>query len=491
MISSFFHSNMLILLVVYTILFFLMSFAILLKWHRKSGLLLARSLWLLAGYSLTHGITALIIIMIQVKESEMSSSVLLGMHTLELAFKAVSFIFIFWFGLRLIVNYYKKYDFLKIIAAVMSIAWISLAVYAVWISETSFYLAVADNLSRYIFAAPGFLLSGIGLWLHVREVEIFNIPYLVKNLKALAVTFFAAVFLIGLVANEPVLWPATVLNRGVFAEVVGLPIVFFRALFLAFTTYFVVRIVDVFEVEREFRLDEALCRQVISHERERISRELHDGIIQSIYGVGLKLEQATILADKRLQDARTQLNSAKHDLNKIIRDIRDYIEDLQPGDFSCVSLREGISQMIREFRETAVMQVELDFEGQQDNELNIIQVNNVLLVLNELMTNTAKHSRAQKVMVRVKYEPDKIIIRVDDDGVGFDPDNHEFEGWGGQKQGLKNVFYRVSMLQGTIAFYTSPGEGTHFEITLPYKKINSGGGFFVDDPEYFKRQVSR
>ncbi|MBS4023111.1 MAG: sensor histidine kinase [Dethiobacter sp.] len=488
--SDFYRDNRLIMLVIYSIMFFLMAFAILLKCNRKSGLKMARSLWLLAGYGITHGLNEIVVIAVHVKESQMSDSVLFALHTLELALKALSFIFIFWLGIYLVLGYYKKYDFLKIIGAAMSIGWFGLVVYALMFHGEPLYLALADNLSRYMFAAPGFLLSGVGLWLHVREVEAFRIPYLVRNLKALALTFFIAVFAVGLVANEPVLWPATVLNRHTFLETVGIPVIFFRSLFLLFTTYFVIRIVDVFEVEREFRLEEALRRQVLSHERERIARELHDGIIQSIYGVGLKLEQATILAEKRLKEARTQINSAKDDLNSVIRDIRDYIEELKPVDLSPVSLREGIIHMVGEFRERAIMQVELVFEGQQGSELNIIQINNIIHALQELLTNAVKHSRAENVVVNVKFNPEEIIIRVDDDGEGFDPDTLKAEAPGGEKQGLRNVFNRVSMLQGTVAFYTSPGRGAHFEICLPYRKLGLSGGFFINDPEYFKRQAN-
>ena len=330
------------------------------------------------------------------------------------------------------------------------------------------------------------ILAGIGLLIQIKEVEVFKIPSLVNNLKGLAATFFCASFIVGLIASEPVFWPATILNRQTFVEFTGIPAILLRSLMLVFLTYFVIRIVDIFEVEREFRLQDALRQQVLLDERERIGRELHDGIIQSIYGVGLKLDQALILFGKRTEDAKKQLCSAKKDLNHVIIDIRDYIQELQPAEYSCVSLLEGVSQLIHDFQTKSVMQINFSVAGQQIGELNILQINNVLQALRELLTNAVKHSRASTVDVSLQFTSKEVHIRVSDDGIGFDSTQLTPERRSCEKQGLKNVFYRVGMLQGTVVIHTAPQHGTHFEITLPYKKLNYAGGVFINDPNYFQ-----
>lgn len=484
MIAAFFRDNMLVMLVLYAILFFLMGFAIVLKWNRRSELKLAKSLWLLAGYGFAHGANEIVKIVKRLNEAQLSELMFPAILSTELVFKAVSFMFVFWLGLSLVSEHFKRFRNWQYVGVLLSVSWVGMAVHAFVMRENTLYLGVADNLSRYMFAFPGFLLGACGLWLQVREVEKFGIPALVRSLKGLAVVFLCGSFLVGLVANEPVFWPATVLNKQAFFEFVGVPVIFFRSLFLISLTYYVIRSVDVFEIEREFRLEEALRRQVLLHERERIARELHDGIIQSIYGVGLMLEQALLLADRRVDDSKKQLSYAKNDLNKVIQDIRDYIQELQPDQFYCVSLREGVGELVREFRENVVMQVTLQMDGLQAEELNIIQINNVLQVLRELLTNAAKHSRADQVNVRVDFKTQEIVIHLDDDGIGFNPVllQHEDK----RKQGLKNVFYRVAVLQGTVVFHTAPGHGTHYEITVPYKRLSFAGGMFVDDLRYFR-----
>jgi signal transduction histidine kinase len=488
---DFFLDNILIMWVIYAILFFVMGSAIILRRNKKSELRLAGSLWLLAGYALTHGVNELIIIVIKVKDAQLSPAAMNSLQVAELGFKAVSFMFILWLGIFLISDYFQRFEPLKAVGVCLTAVWMVAAVYLLGFGVNETSRQILESLSRYMFAFPGFLLSGIGLLLQIREIEVFGIPSLVKNIKGLAVTFFAAAFFTGLIVNYPVIWPATILHRSAFHEFVGVPVIFFRSWILVFITYFVIRVVDVFEVEREYRLEEMFRNQVLAEERERIARELHDGIIQSIYGVGLKLEQAIILADKRLDEAKSQVKLGKEELNQAIHDIRDYIQELQPADFSYVSLLEGIIQLVKSFRKKSVMQVELVTDGTQAEELNVIQINNVLQALRELLTNVLKHSRATRVQVHVVFGKNEVRIRVSDNGVGFEPASIELKSGSVEHHGLKNVFFRVGMLQGTVVFHATPGKGAHFEITVPYQKIYCSGGMYIEDPKYFSPESAQ
>ncbi|EEG78214.1 sensor histidine kinase [Dethiobacter alkaliphilus] len=480
----FFIENKIIILVIYTILFFLMALAIILKVNKKSELALARSLWLLAGFALTHGINEFIIFVHNVKAAELTTSVENVLLMVELAFKATSFMFVLWLGICLVTDYFQRFKVLKLIGALLCGCWILVAVYFLGIRGGMAYIPGLDNLSRHMFAFPGFLLSAVGIWLQVREVERFESTSLLVNLKALAVTFFLASFFTGLIGNEPIFWPTTVLNRRSFMEFSGVPVIFFRSVILVFITYFVIRVVHVFQVEREYRLEEMMRQQVLMDERERIGRELHDGIIQSIYSVGLKLEQAKMLVDKRIVESKKQMAASQEELNQVIHDIRDYIQELQPSDLISTSLVEGVKELVAGFREKSMIPVELVIEGSQQKDLNIIQINNVFQVLKELLTNATKHSRATKIKVSLVFKEDRVQIRYGDNGTGFDPGEIEVNNCG-ERQGLKNVFFRIGMLQGTVNFYAAPGRGTHFEITVPYKKIYYDGANYIDDLDYF------
>lgn len=483
--NKFFIENMMMLRVIYAILFFLLSLAVKLKVYRKSELRLAKYLWLLAGYSLAQGFNELLDILLRFKGDQFSAQMIYSVQTAQLLLKVSSYFFIFWLSIRLLSDAHARYPFLKVIGVVLVACWSVLAITFLWHRPGYWSLAMVENLSRYFIAFPGFALAGIGSLKQIKEVAAFNIPSLTTSLKGLAATFWGAAFIVGLIASEPVFWPATVLNRQTFMEFTGIPAIFLRSLMLVSLTYFVIRIVEIFEVERELRLQEALRQQVLFDERDRIGRELHDGIIQSIYGVGLKLDQALILYGKRPEDAKKQLGFAKEDLNGVITDIRDYIQGLQPSEYGCASLLEGVSQLIYDFRSKSVMQIDLVVAGQQSNEFNIIQINNVLQVLRELLINAVKHSRAFKVTVSLQFTPQDVQIRVSDDGIGFNAPQLAPVKSSSEKQGLKNVFYRIGMLQGIVVIHTAPGHGTQLEITIPYKKLNYASNVFIEDPNYF------
>jgi signal transduction histidine kinase len=489
MISTFFAENIVLMRIIYTILFFLMGFAIFLKLNRGSELKIAKWLWLLALYAISFGLYILVLVFLQLKEPYLTEQALFALRSLSLGLIAFAFMMIFWLGIRLVLEIYP----IKALywgGLAMSVAWTLAAIIFLLFSKEGLYIALMDNLSRYVFALPGMFLSGYGLMLHVKEVERYKVPALVKNIKGLAYTFFIGVFLVGMIANHPVLWPARILNGETFFNAVGLPIIFFRSIHLVFMTHFVVKIVSVFELEREHRLEEALKRQVLAEERDRIARELHDGIIQSIYGVGLKLQQFSILREKRVAEADKQMEMAKEDLDRVIQDIRAYIEELQLDYYACVSLKEAMTQLVCEFKENAMMAVELSIEGKQGGVLNVLQANHILQVMRELLSNAAKHSRASTVRIKAIFGERELIIHVSDDGIGFDPDKVKSAEHPGEKRGLENIFHRVMILQGKSMFYSAPRQGTHFEFTFPYSKVSYLRTVFVEDPKYFEADVS-
>ncbi|MDW7652389.1 MAG: sensor histidine kinase [Bacillota bacterium] len=485
MISNFFAENMLIMHVIYALLFFLYSFAIVLKLNRRSELNLARSFWLLSVYGFLFGVNQLLTITLYTKGAELSEYTQYVLWNLDLFLRAFAFMVILWLGIRLVAGVVDRARPLYWAGLAVSLVWLLMALYSLGFLNYSSYLGVMDNLSRYMFSIPGLLLTGYGLLLHTSEIEKFRIPSLVKHVKGLAYTFFAGVFFIGMIATHPVLWPAVILNQNTFTMVTGIPVVFFRSVYLVIVTYFVVKIVNVFEVEREFRLEEALRRQVLAEERDRIARELHDGIIQSIYGVGLKLKQHGILIKKKPEEANRQMDMAKSDLDNIIQDLRDYIEELHLDDYSSVSLKEAMADLVERFRAYAVMKVDYSVSGRQTGELNIVQVNHIVQIVRELLANAAKHSRASLVRLRLTFMENSLAIHFSDDGVGFDPEKLDLVKHAAQRKGLENIFNRVTMLQGSIVFHSAPNQGTYFELKFPYSKLNYLRTAFIKDVDYF------
>jgi two-component system sensor histidine kinase DevS len=162
-------------------------------------------------------------------------------------------------------------------------------------------------------------------------------------------------------------------------------------------------------------------RLAILEERERIGMDLHDGIIQSIYAVGLTLENARLLLEEDSEQARQRIDQSINGLNSAIRDIRAYILDLRPRHLRNESLMEGIQRLVAEFRANTL--VEVNLKGPQDASLSRLPEANATVLFHicqEALANIAKHAHARHVDVVVWTTRDRVLLEVQDDGRGFE-----------------------------------------------------------------------
>ncbi|HMN62225.1 MAG TPA: histidine kinase, partial [Anaerolinea sp.] len=117
------------------------------------------------------------------------------------------------------------------------------------------------------------------------------------------------------------------------------------------------------------RLNIQQRRLAVLEERERIGMDLHDGIIQDIYAVGLTLEHARLLLSDDPGASRQRIDQAIADLNSTIRDIRAYILDLRPRKLHEENLMDGLRRLAAEFRANTL--VDVNIQGPQQAEMNI------------------------------------------------------------------------------------------------------------------------
>ena len=135
-------------------------------------------------------------------------------------------------------------------------------------------------------------------------------------------------------------------------------------------------------------------RLAILEERERIGMDLHDGVIQSIYAVGLTLEHARLLIADDPMQSKDRIDQAVDGLNHTIRDIRAYILDLRPRQMNEENLMDGLKRLIAEFK--ANTQAEITLEGPEEGYRSLPQVQALTLfhICQEALANIAKHAHA-------------------------------------------------------------------------------------------------
>jgi len=167
------------------------------------------------------------------------------------------------------------------------------------------------------------------------------------------------------------------------------------------------------------RLNRQSRRLAVLEERERIGRDLHDGIIQSIYGVGLALDYARVALDESPDEARGKITDAIGSLNRTIRDIRAYILDLQPRRFHGDDLKKGLQRLIDEFQANCVTRVLLD--GPESTLMDFPSANATALfhICQESLANIAKHASAQHADVHLWNAKDRVLLEVADNGGGL------------------------------------------------------------------------
>jgi len=211
------------------------------------------------------------------------------------------------------------------------------------------------------------------------------------------------------------------------------------------------------------RLHSDARRVAVLEERERFGMDLHDGVIQSIYGVGLVLENARATLREDPKSAETRIQKAMDDLNRTIRDIRNYILDLRPRQLRGESLIEGLNRLIQEFRQNTKLEVSL--AGPKAPLSNVPQPNAMALfhICQEALANIAKHANAGKVTVDLWTTSDRLLLEIHDDGKGFDMEKaNKTVG-----HGLANMQTRVANVGGDLDIISAPGEGTTILAWVP------------------------
>ena len=316
--------------------------------------------------------------------------------------------------------------------------------------------------ARYGLALPGGLIGAWGLRHQTyRTIESERLSLIKPHLRVtwLALGFFALFG--GLVGPAATFFPANLLNQGILLQTTGVPISLLRGLCGLGIAYGVVRALSEILGEMELWLESVERVQALARERERIGRELHDGIIQSIYASGLMLEGAQHNIPAEPEAAQAQLTRAIESLNQTIQDIRRYIFDLR-GEMPDDGLEVGLSKMLKDFRINTLLETEFIVEGEDRRVLRAEHRQHIFQIAREALTNVARHAQARRVEVHLRYGVNALQLCISDDGIGLSalPIN--------KGHGLRNIRERSRLLDGMLDIDTTPSKGMTLILTVPY-----------------------
>ena len=206
-------------------------------------------------------------------------------------------------------------------------------------------------------------------------------------------------------------------------------------------------------------------RLAVAEERDRIGRDLHDGVIQSIYAVGLILEDIAFQAPQEPGEVPARLEEAVGDLNQVIGDIRSYIMDLRPRELQGRRFDEALGTLVKYLEDRTAVSVSLDVNVDLFG-LSERYAVNLWHILQEAFSNVEKYAQARKVSLSLEVSDGQLNLAIADDGVGFDPEKAEL----GKGYGLSNIKDRAEGLGGILLIDASPGNGTELKISFPMEE---------------------
>lgn len=213
--------------------------------------------------------------------------------------------------------------------------------------------------------------------------------------------------------------------------------------------------------EEDVQLKQRLLAQSLE-EKIRIGRDLHDGIIQSLYAVGLTVESVRALIQSDPAEAGRRLERTRAAINDTIRDVRAYIIGLAPENLRRVGFAQALEAQLTELRAERATRFELKIDAETASLLSTDQSVQVLQIAREAVSNALRHGAASVVTLRMHTSDREICLLVQDDGSGFDAAARREGG-----RGLANLTARAASIGAQLRVESSPGQGTRVIATLP------------------------
>jgi signal transduction histidine kinase len=210
------------------------------------------------------------------------------------------------------------------------------------------------------------------------------------------------------------------------------------------------------------RLHEAVGRLAVVEERDRIGKDLHDGIIQSMYAVSLSLEDMPELMDEDPPEARARVDRAIDSLNDTIRDLRGFIFGLRPELVDRTDLVGLLVALTEQLHQNSLVEVGLDLPERLAEPPAHVRAE-LLQIAREALSNVARHSGATQATVRLASDDGELELEIRDNGRGFEPTTTPLDG----HFGLANMRDRAIALGGALRVESAAGSGTHIIVRIP------------------------
>ncbi len=460
-LAEFFLINRSMIYFVYGLVFFILGFAIILQTRQSSRLDFARSLRWLAAFGITHGFHEWGDLFIPIQTEYLGPETIRVLYILHLSLLALSYVFLFEFGFALLYTG-KRGRWFHWLTPLLFVGWliVLLSLIPSTISDERLWRYPANALARYFIGFPGGLLAAYALRQHTMlRIKPLNVPNIVLTLQVAGIGLGIYALLGGLIPPPVDFFPGNILNRETFTEFVSIPPLVFRSLVGLLIAVALIRALEVFDVETERRIEALEQHQIITAERERLARELHDGAIQKVYTAGLLVESVSRMADSK-SEIGIRLQKSVTVLNDAIVDLRRNLSELHAGSqASTESLPLLLAQIAEDPHYTSMVNISLHTDALNSRKLPPIRSSHIFAIVNEALANIVRHAQAKNVEIDADDLGVQLQIEIKDDGIGIPPEPQT-------GYGLRNMRDRARLLNGNLKFTNN--KGTIVSLTIPW-----------------------
>ncbi|MCX6018206.1 MAG: histidine kinase [Chloroflexi bacterium] len=471
-LHQFFEINDVIVQFVHGQVFLLLGVTMGLQYFRPSRLELARALPWLAAFGLFEAVATWGNSFIPLQESVLVLEMIRNLRFLQLFVHLLSFASLLGFGLRLsepTVPPWAVPTLTTLMTLIFGAFFITNHLLYKGISQIS--TSSLEALLRYALCMPSALLVAFGLRQQAsRLIGPLQVPRLVNHLRVAGFGFIFYAIAEGVLVPFAPFLLASFFNTSALFESSGIPIGIIRGIVGAVIAWFMVRSLEAFRIEAD-RLAEALHnQQALNTERERISRDLHDGTLQNIYAAGLMIDDARhALAvphePSQVAHAQVQLGNVMTTLNKTTQEIRGYIYDLRRSVMGEEDLARGLLDIVTEFRLRTSVSTEWAVEGSSQFTSTPEQRYHIYQIVREAFSNILRHSGATQVHLWLSYcdcvgeTAHAVRIEIGDNGRGALATARV-------GKGLLNMRERAHLLQAEFDIHSEADKGTRIVLIV-------------------------